>query len=111
MDGGDDRPDVTRTDRGDLRDKVAAPDPAAAPTDADSEAAGAASGAARAVADREQARVAQRAVPKLDPDRAVSTLDRDAVVSARACHRDAMRIAALVAIALVMAAVLLALTL
>ncbi len=64
-----DRPDI---DRGDLRDKVAAPDPAQASFEADSEAAGFPDGAAVRAADAEQAHKAQRAVPRLDPDRAVS---------------------------------------
>jgi hypothetical protein len=65
------------TDRGVLRDKVAVPDPAAVPLEADSEAAGTpAVGGATAAADAAQAAIADRAVPRLDPDRAVSTHDR-----------------------------------
>jgi hypothetical protein len=62
-----------RTDKGDFRDKVAAADPAAAPVDADSEAAGAPIPiAATEAANRRQATIAGAAVPKLDPNRAVS---------------------------------------
>jgi hypothetical protein len=62
-----------RHDRGDFRDKVAAPDPAAVPQDADAEASGSPlpEGTARAAA-RDQARVANSAVPRLDPNRAVT---------------------------------------
>jgi hypothetical protein len=54
---------ASAVDRGELRDKVAATDPATAPASADGEAAGAPTPAAR------------RAVPSLDRDRAVSTAD------------------------------------
>jgi hypothetical protein len=62
-----------RTDNGDFRDKVVAPDPAAAPADADSEASGISVPAAAADAeDRRQAGIASIAVPKRDPNRAIS---------------------------------------
>ena len=61
------------TQRGDLRDKVAVNDPAAAPPQGDTEAAGHAMPKAAAETDRAQAAVAQRAVPELDASRAVST--------------------------------------
>jgi hypothetical protein len=67
---------TTRTQAGDLRDKVAVYDPTAAPADGDSEAAGAATPAgASEAADREQAARAQRAVPLVDASRAVSTAE------------------------------------
>src|SRR5919197_867387 len=62
------------TQRGDLRDKVAVTDPAAAPPHGDAEASGTATPAhVAAAADHEQAQAAQRAVPRLDASRAVST--------------------------------------
>ena len=63
------------TQRGDLRDKVAVTDPAAAPLGTDTEAAGQAIPKEAAAADRAQAAMAQRAVPKLDASRAVSTYE------------------------------------
>jgi hypothetical protein len=59
---------------GALRDKVAAPDPGSVPLDTDSETTGMPT--PRSVereADRDQAAAAQRAVPKLDRDRAGAT--------------------------------------
>src|SRR5919198_4464638 len=71
-------------DRGKLRDKVAVPDPATAPMDTDNEAAGAPTPEPVAeAADREQAAVAQRAVPDLDKSRAASAPDGDDEISAR----------------------------
>lgn len=66
---------MNRTQEGDLRDKVAALDPAAAPEEGDSEAGGAGMRGAARGADRRQARAAQRAVPRLDAGRAVSTAE------------------------------------
>jgi hypothetical protein len=63
------------TDRGDLRDKVAVVDPTAAPELGDAEAGGVGLRGAARGADRQQARLAQRAVPTLDPNRAVSTAE------------------------------------
>jgi hypothetical protein len=60
------------TDMGDFRDKVAAPDPAAARADADSEAGGAPIPGLAEAADRRQATIARTAIPKLDRNRAVS---------------------------------------
>ncbi|HEY0526676.1 MAG TPA: hypothetical protein VGD08_25015 [Stellaceae bacterium] len=61
-------------DDGALRDKVAAPDPGAAPLDADSETTGMPTPRdAERQADRAQAAAAQRAVPKLDRSREVAT--------------------------------------
>jgi hypothetical protein len=66
---------MNRTQEGDLRDKVAVLDPAAAPEQGDAEAGGAAMRGASRGADRRQAQAAQRAVPKLDASRAVSTAE------------------------------------
>jgi hypothetical protein len=64
-------------DDGALRDKVAVSDPGAAPLDADSETTGMPTPRdVERQADREQAAVAQRAVPKLDRSRQVATNDR-----------------------------------
>ena len=63
------------TDRGDLRDKVAVFDPAAAPELGDAEAGGVGLRGAARGADRHQAHAAQRAVRTLDANRAVSTAD------------------------------------
>ena len=65
---------MIRTQRGDLRDKVAVTDPAAVPPEADTEAAGHHTPAAvAATAERTQAEVARRAVPELVASRAIST--------------------------------------
>ncbi len=101
-----DRPDI---DRGDLRDKVAAPDPARASFEADSEAAGFPDGAAVRAADAEQARKAQRAVPRLDPDRAVSTADDDLDLPRRR-HVHAVVIATIFILLAIIAAVTATLT-
>jgi hypothetical protein len=69
-------------DRGEFRDKVAAPDPATVGLSADQEAAGAPASASDG--DRPtQARAAYRHVPRLDPDRAVSTDDHPEAVGRR----------------------------
>lgn len=62
---------MNRTQEGDLRDKVAVRDPAAAPEEGDAEAGGASMRGAARGADRRQARIAQRAVPepRLQPRR------------------------------------------
>jgi hypothetical protein len=73
-----------RIDAGEMRDKVKAPDPAAAPMDTDNEAAGAPTPAAVAdAADREQAAAAQRAVPESDKSRAESAPDPDDTIGTR----------------------------
>jgi hypothetical protein len=66
---------MTPTQKGDLRDKVAVLDPAAAPDGSDSEAAGTPTGRAASEADRTQAGIAQAAVPRVDASRAVSTAE------------------------------------
>lgn len=66
---------MNRTQEGDLRDKVAVRDPAAAPEEGDAEAGGASMRGAARGADYRQAKAAQSAVPKLDPNRAISTAD------------------------------------
>jgi hypothetical protein len=68
-----------------LRDKVVAFDPATAPADTDAEAAGVSvPAAAEEAADRQQAGITRTAVPKLDPNRAVSpdlaTRNRDVLL-------------------------------
>lgn len=66
---------MNRTQEGDLRDKVAVRDPAAVPEEGDAEAGGVSMRGAARGADQRQARVAQRAVPELDQNRAISTED------------------------------------
>jgi hypothetical protein len=95
-----------RTDRGDLRDKVAAPDPAAVPAAADAEAAGAPTDGRAAIADAAaQARDAARDVPRLDDDRAVGQVDTGGGISISLAT--ALWIAAAIAVLLVGVAVLL----
>lgn len=99
-------PEPPRIDCGDLRDKVAAPDPAKAPLDTDSEAAGFYCLPERLAADAEQARKAQQEVPYLDPDRAVSpALSADLVPRRRAQIR-AMWIWTMAILAVIIAAFL-----
>jgi hypothetical protein len=66
---------MNRTQDGDLRDKVAALDPATASELGDAEAGGIGLRGAARGADQRQACAAQRAVPKLDASRAVSTAE------------------------------------
>ena len=99
-----------RIDEGALRDKVAAPDPAAVSQDADSEAGAAPSAGERQRADAAQARLAQQKVPRLDPDRAVSTHDRDYVAPERRRQRELIWIASLVLLVAAVTAALIALT-
>jgi hypothetical protein len=71
-----------RIDTDAMRDKVDAPDPAAAPMDTDNEAAGTPTPVAVAeAADRQQMAAAQRAVPRLDRSReqSASAADEDLV--------------------------------
>jgi len=95
-----------RTDRGELRDKVAAPDPAAAPAATDAEAAGAPTDGRVAMADAAaQAREAARAVPRLDDDRAMGRVDTGGGISISLAT--ALWIAAAIAVLLVGVAFLL----
>ena len=64
---------MNRIQEGDLRDKVAARAPAAAPEQGDAEAGGNTMRGAARGADHRQAQAAKRAVPKLDASRAVAT--------------------------------------
>jgi hypothetical protein len=66
---------MKRTQKGDLRDKMAVRDPAAAPAEGDAEAGGAGMRGAARGADRHQAHAARQAVPTLDASRAVSTAE------------------------------------
>jgi hypothetical protein len=66
---------MNRTQEGDLRDKVAVLDPAAAPEQGDAEAGGSTMRGAARGADQRQAQSAKRAVPALDASRAVSTAE------------------------------------
>jgi hypothetical protein len=91
------------TDHGELRDKVASRDPAAAPLAADSEAAGTPTPLAEArAAEGAQGWTVQREVKRPDPDRAVSTAQHPGARSARPFLRIGIIVVALVVIAAIL---------